>query len=74
LQDAGFEVLSYDTTPHWEESFLALARAHLQARDDLAAELGDEAADAIVAHHQRRAAILPHWRRILVVAQKSKSR
>ena len=73
LQEAGFEVRSYDTTPRWEDSFRALARAHLDARDDLAAEMGEKAADDMVAHNQRRAALLPHWRRILVVAQKSES-
>jgi SAM-dependent methyltransferase len=70
LPEAGFEVVSYDPTPHWEETFRAIAQAHLDTRDDLAAELGEKAADEMVAHHQRRAALLPHWKRILVVAQK----
>lgn len=70
LAEAGFAVLSYDTTPHWEESFRALAEAYQSARDELAAEMGEKAADDAVAHHQRRAALLPHWQRILVIAEK----
>lgn len=71
LQEAGFTVLVYDPTPNWSGYFSALAEAFADARDELAVEIGEAAADEEVRHNRRRASLLPDWQRILVVAQKA---
>jgi SAM-dependent methyltransferase len=71
LREAGLTVLTYEETPGWTAYFSALALAFENARDELAAELGERAADDEIAHNRRRASILPEWQRILVIAEKA---
>lgn len=71
LRDAGFTVEAYDGTDNWEGYARALVAGYQAARDDLAAEFGAAAAEKTIAHYQRRAALLPQWQRIFVIARRS---
>lgn len=73
LAEAGFAVETYEETENWEGYYRALVAEYEAARDDLVRELGETEADEMLAHYRRRAALLPGWRRIRVVARKSEA-
>ncbi len=70
LDAAGFDVEAYEETAGWARDFQALVTGYEAARDQLAAEFGEQGADDLLAHHRRRAALLPQWQRILVIARR----
>lgn len=64
LEEAGFVVEAYDRLTDWEQAFRATVAWHHSLRDELAAEIGDDRAGRLIAHYDRRLALLPHWQRI----------
>ena len=70
LRDAGFTIKAYEETPNFDAWFRAQAAKSLAARDELTAEMGAEGADRLLAGQAKRLALLPDWRRIMVVAQR----
>lgn len=70
LQEAGFEVETYEETPDWERRQRAVYAGILAARDALVKEVGTLAAGNLIAEAQEFPDLLSHARRILVVARK----
>jgi SAM-dependent methyltransferase len=68
LEDAGFEVLLAEEPPGWHEPQLAVYRGILAREGALREELGDEAADVLVAEAREAPAALERERRLRVAA------
>lgn len=72
LAEAGFQVLAYEETHEWRQRIEAVSRGLIARRDELAAEEGPEAADAVVAslRHQVAHQNPLMSRRFLAVAER----
>jgi ubiquinone/menaquinone biosynthesis C-methylase UbiE len=70
LRQAGFEVERYEEDRAFPSYFRALSEAFHVARDDLATDVGAALADDFVNGFAERAALLPGWRRIFIVARR----
>ena len=70
LDDAGFEVVSYDELPGWRDAVTAAFRAVLAEQDVLAAELGDAAAAAIALEAAVTLELEPYAGHVLAVAER----
>ena len=70
LHEAGFEVERYEEDRAFPACFRALSEAFHVARDDLATDVGAALADDFVDGFAERAALLPGWRRIFIVARR----
>jgi SAM-dependent methyltransferase len=72
LEAAGFAVEAYEETTDWERRHRAIAEGMLAAKEELAAELGVETADRIVAQQQVQIENLRAIRRrVLVISRKA---
>jgi len=70
LQEAGFEVRSYEEAPGWPEPMTAAYEAVLAAKDALTEEMGDAAVAALSAEMSLTLEHRPYRRRVLAVATK----
>ncbi len=70
LEDAGFEVDSYDEAPGWPEPMTAAYSAILGAREALTREMGEAAFGALSMEMSLTLQHRPYRRRVLVVATK----
>jgi SAM-dependent methyltransferase len=70
LEAAGFKVDVYEETPGWHERANAAFGAIVDARDTLAAEMGERAAAAAVTEAMVTVQIQPYPRRVLAVASR----
>jgi ubiquinone/menaquinone biosynthesis C-methylase UbiE len=68
LDDAGFEVVTYEETPGWEDRVYGTFQAVADAADSLNAEMGELAAAGTLAEAMLTVALRPYLRRVLVVA------
>ena len=71
LHAAGFVVEQYVEDRSFPSYFRALSAAFHAARDDLGTDMGEAFADDFIAGFAERAALLPGWRRIFIVARRS---
>jgi len=70
LQKAGFAVDAYEETPGWRERVYAAFGAIVEARDALAAEMGERAASSAVAEATVTVQLKPYGRRTLFAARR----
>ena len=68
LEQAGFEILSYEQLPNWQEQVAAGFGAVLEQRQALEAELGQAAAAAIVLEASITLELEPYCGHVLAVA------
>jgi SAM-dependent methyltransferase len=68
LQASGFDVATYEGTPHWEQRLEAAYSAVIAAQDVLRPEMGDEAIDALLLELTLTLAVKPYRGRAFVVA------
>ena len=71
LREAGFVVDRYAEDRAFPSYFHALSAGFHVAQDDLATDVGAALADDFVDGFAERAALLPGWRRIFIVARRS---
>jgi ubiquinone/menaquinone biosynthesis C-methylase UbiE len=74
LDEVGFNVESYDETPHWEDRLEATYRAVVTAQDALAVEMGQRALGALLMEVSLTLEVKPYRRRVFVVASKRAER
>lgn len=70
LEAAGFEIDVYEETPGWRERVDAAFSAVVDARDTLAAEMGERAAAAAVTEAMLTVQVRPYPRRVLAAASR----
>jgi SAM-dependent methyltransferase len=70
LEAAGFEIDVYEETPGWQERVNAAYGAIVDARDTLAAEMGERAAAGAVTEAMLAVQIQPYPRRVLAAASR----
>jgi ubiquinone/menaquinone biosynthesis C-methylase UbiE len=71
LEEAGFEVLTYEQMPHWQDQVSAGFRAVVAERDVLEAELGEAAAAATVMEASITLDLRPYRGHVLAVADRA---
>lgn len=70
LQEAGFEVESYETTPDWQRRQRAVHERIIEQKDRLIEEMGEASAKFWIVGAQTELPRLSHMRRIMVVARR----
>jgi SAM-dependent methyltransferase len=70
LEEAGFDVLSYDETTAWLQRQTRIGELMLLAVDELAAETGSDPAEVRQEVHEMRARLACMTRRVLFVAER----
>jgi ubiquinone/menaquinone biosynthesis C-methylase UbiE len=70
LQQTGFEVLSYEQIPHWEDQVTAGFGAVVAQQATLEAELGEAAAAAVVMEASITLELQPYCGHVLAIAQR----
>jgi SAM-dependent methyltransferase len=69
LSDADFAIDIYEETPGWSERVYSTFNALVDASDALNAEMGDLAAESVLAEAMLTMAVQPYPRRVLIVAE-----
>jgi SAM-dependent methyltransferase len=70
LEEAGFVIHGYDETAQWEERVYGAFEAIIDARDDLVAEMGEQAAAGPIAVAMVTVQAKPYPRRVLATASR----